>query len=204
MRKKREIVDFSHLLIDKRVPIVILDERWHQLFHKQSKSRKIIELEKTLNNLMKQQGKLISDVKNMKSAKRQLMDGIVANMNVDSSPTGKLNDKKLAKSHKLIEDINNKLNNADNNLADIPYRIKETNANLVVEGMNLCYRKLDKNSSELTQLDQKIEMMREELKQMIGRKQDLESDNAVMYTYMHDVLGSEVMEMLDQYYKKRK
>ena len=204
MRKKREIVDFSHLLIDKRVPIVILDERWHQLFHKQSKSRKIIELEKTLNNLMKQQGKLISDVKNMKSAKRQLMDGIVANMNVDSSPTGKLNDKKLAKSHKLIEDINNKLNNADNNLADIPYRIKETNANLVVEGMNLCYRKLDKNSSELTQLDQKIEMMREELKQMIGRKQDLESDNAVMYTYMHDVLGSEVMEMLDQYYKKKK
>ena len=204
MRKKREIVDFSHLLIDKRVPIVILDERWHQLFHKQSKSRKIIELEKTLNNLMKQQGKLISDVKNMKSAKRQLMDGIVANMNVDSSPTGKLNDKKLAKSHKLIEDINNKLNNADNNLADIPYRIKETNANLVVEGMNLCYRKLDKNSCELTQLDQKIEMMREELKQMIGRKQDLESDNAVMYTYMHDVLGSEVMEMLDQYYRKRK
>lgn len=204
MKRKSQSVDFTHMLNDRRVPIVILDERWHQLFDKQSKSIKIVELERRLNELMKRQGKLITDVKSLKSAKHQLMDGIVANMNVDSTPIGKLNDKKLLKSQKLIQDINGKLKNADNDLAELPYKIKEANSKLVVEGMNQCYQKLDDNSEELKEINQKINDMREELKRLIVKKQDMEEENTTIYTYMHDVLGSDIMEMFDQRYHKKK
>lgn len=203
MKKRRETVDFSHLLANKRVPIVILDERWHKLFQKTPKSAKVVELENRLNTLLKQQGKLVTDVKSLKTAKHQLMDGIMANMNVDSTPEGKLNGRKLEKSQKLIQDINSKLKNTDNDLAEIPYKIKEANTRLVVEGMNQCYQKLDANSEELTQITARIQQLREELKQLIVKKQDMEEENAVMYSYMHDVLGSDVMELLDRYYKKR-
>lgn len=204
MKKKQDSVDFTHLLNSKRVPIVILDERWHQLFQKQQKSSKVIDLERKLNDLMKQQGRLVTDVKNLKLAKHQLMDGIVANMNVDSSPTGKLNDKKLQKSQKLIQEINSKLKTNDNNLAELPYKIKEVNAKLVVEGMNQCYQKMDKNSQELDLLNESINTMREELKRMIVKKQDMEEENSTIYSYMHDVLGSDIMEMLDHHYRKKK
>lgn len=204
MKRKYESFDFSKLLNSMRVPIVILDERWHQLFQQQPKTAKISDLEAKLNDLLKLQGKLVTDIKELKAAKRQLMDGIVANMNVDSSPNGKLKDKKLQKSQKLIQDINEKLKDSDNTLADMPYRIKEANAKLVVEGMNQCYQKLDANSEELDSLNLKINQMREELKSMLMRKQDLEDENSIMYTYMHDVLGSNIMEMLDQHYHKKK
>jgi len=203
MKKKRDTVDFSNLLANKRVPIVILDERWHKLFQKTPKSARVTELERKLNDLMKQQGKLVADVKSLKTAKQQLMGGIMANMNVDSSPEGKLNGKKLQKSQKLIQDINLKLKNTDNDLAEIPYKIKEANARLVVEGMNQCYQKMDANSNELAAVTQRMEQLREELKQLIVKKQDMEEENTVIYSYMHDVLGSDVMELLDQHYKKR-
>ena len=204
MRKKRESVDFSDLLSSKRVPIVILDERWHKLFEKEPKSSKVVELEKKLNDLLKQQGRLVTDGKSLKSAKNQLMDGIVANMNVDSSPAGKLNGKKLQKSQKLIQDINGKLKETDNDLAEMPYRIREVNSKLVVEGINQCYQKLGTNANERNELDLKINAMRDELKNMIVRKQDLEEENSNIYTYMHDVLGSEIMETLDQKYGRKK
>ena len=204
MRKKQKSVDFSNLLSSKRIPIVVLDERWHKLFEKEPKSSKIIELEKKLNDLLKQQGRLVTDGKSLKSAKNQLMDGIVANMNVDLSPAGKLNGKKLQKSQKLIQEINGKLKETDNDLAEIPYRIREANSKLVVEGINQCYQKLEVNADERNELDLKMNAMREELKHMIVRKQDLEEENANIYTYMHDVLGSEIMETLDQKYGRKK
>lgn len=204
MMKKRKSVDISKLLSGKRLPIVILDERWHKLFEKQPKSSIIVGLENNLNGLMKQQGRLVTEVKSLKSAKLQLMDGIVANMNVDSSPSGKLNGKKLQKSHKLIQDINGKLTGIDNDLADIPYRIKEVNSKLVAEGMKQCYQKLDSNSDELKELEEKIQAMREELKRMIVKKQDIEEENSIMYSYMHDILGSDIIETLDHMYGKKK
>lgn len=202
--KKKETIDFSSVLNDQRVPIVILDERWHRLFEKQSKSAKVSDLEKKLGDLLKQQGRLVTDLKELKSAKHQLMDGIVANMNVDSTPTGKLNEKKLQKSQKLILDINSKLKTSNNDLADMPYRIRETNAQLVVEGMNQCYQKMDSNSEELQAIKSRIESMREELKQLVAKQKDLEQENVAIYTYMHDVLGSQVMEMLDHHYHKKR
>ena len=204
MMKKRKSVDISNLLSGKRLPIVILDERWHKLFEKQPKSSTIVELENKLSDLLKQQGRLVTEIKDLKSAKNQLMEGIVANMDVDSSPSGKLKEKKLQKSYKLIQDINDKLSVIDNDLADIPYLIKEVNSELVATGMLECYQKLDSNTDELMELEEKINAMREELKLMIIKKQDVEEANSIMYSYMHDVLGSDIIETLDHMYGKKK
>ena len=46
--------------------------------------------------------------------------------------------------------------------------------------------------------------MRDELKRMVIEKQEMEEENARIYSYMHDILGSEVIELFDQYYSKHK
>lgn len=198
MKRRHSDIDFISLLSKKRVPIAILDEHWHQLFEREGKSNKINELERKLGDLMKKQGKLVNDVKELKAAKHQLLEGIVANMNVDASPSGKLKEKKMVKSQKLVQDINDRLKDADNELAAIPYKIKEANNQLVVEGLNYCYHKLNDNSDELETLSKRIESMREELKQLIVKKQEIEEENSTIYKCMHDMLGSEIMEVFDQ------
>ena len=67
--------------------------------------------------------------------------------------------------------------------------------------MNLCYKRLKTNSQEIQELEDSILKMREELKKQILLKQDLEETNTLIYSYMHDLLGSDVLETLDNIIK---
>ena len=53
----------------KRLPIVILDERWHRLFPEKEKTSEIRKLEKNLNELLKRQGQITNDLKALKKIK---------------------------------------------------------------------------------------------------------------------------------------
>lgn len=198
MRKKVKLkADFSNVLKEKKLPIISLDERWHTLFPEAKKPTYIKELEHKLNQLIKQQGKMISDMKDMKKVKSRLMGEIVANMDAQTSNQRSFKEKKLDKSQRLIKDINEKLKSDENELVEIPYKIKEANDKLTVESMNICYDRMKTNSKEIKELEDSILKMRDELKRKLLLKQDLEQDNTLIYTYMHDLLGSEVLESLD-------
>jgi len=202
MRKKIKIkADFSEALKGKKLPIISLDERWHTLFPESNKPTYIKEQEKNLNKLMKQQGKIISNMKDMKKVKNHLMDEIVANMDAQTSNQRNMKEKRLDKSQKLIKEINSKLKVDEDELAEIPYKIKESNEKLVIESMNICYKRLKTNSQEIKELEDSILKMREELKKRILLKQDLEETNTLIYSYMHDLLGSDVLETLDNIIK---
>lgn len=204
MKLWRKSGDLSTVIREKQIPIVTLDERWHTLFGRQTKSANVQALERKLNDLIKQQGRLVNEAKDLKAAKNRLMNGIVANMDVNDTPAGKLNQTKLQKSKKLIVDVNEKIKDVDNALEQIPYRIWETNAQLVAEGIRQCYETFEANSDELETLQKKIQTMREELQQMIDKKLVIEEENTMLYTNMHSIVGPEVMEEIDHLYRKRK
>lgn len=192
------------MLRKKKLPIVILDERWHNLFMKTAKKPKISELEKKLGELLKFQGKVISDTKELKVAKQRLMEGIVANMESDNSSDTKFRDKKMKKSQQLIQEINDKLKQSDNEIAQLPYKIKEVNEQLVEASFDECYEKMFSNSETIQEVNSKINDMREELKRLVLLKQDLEEENTMIYSYMHDILGSDIMELMDEQVYKEK
>ncbi|WP_310605420.1 hypothetical protein [Anaerosporobacter sp.] len=196
-RRKDKSVDFKEALQGKKLPILTLDDRWYQLIPEHEKTASIKQLENNLNNLIKKQGKMITDIKEMKKLKKKLMSEIVANMEPDNSAAGRLKAKKLEKSHQLIEDINTKMQNADDNLLDMPYEIKKANEELMVESMKLCYAKLTQNQKDIKELDVWILKTREMLKVRILEKQDKEIENSSLYSYMHNILGNTVIDVLD-------
>lgn len=199
MAKRRDkSVVFKDALEGKKLPILTLDDRWYQLIPEHEKTPQIKQLETNLNNLLKKQGKMINDIKDMKKLKKKLMSEIVANMETDGSAAGRLKAKKLEKSHQLIEDINNKMQNADDTLLDMPYEIKKANEELMIESMQVCYTKLKKNQKNIKEYDEWIRKTREALKTRIIIKQDLEIENSSLYSYMHDILGNTVLDLLDE------
>ena len=204
MRKKREQLEIADLLRKKRLPIVVLDARWHQLFGDR-KPAKVEMLEKKLNDLLKQQGKMVTQTKDLKVAKRKLLDGIVANMDTSSTDAvSQLNAKKLDKSQKLIRQINDQLNDTDNILAEIPYKIKEANEELVIEGMTDCYQRFDSNNEKIEAYDEQIKEYKKKLLEITESKRSLEQQNEALYSYMHNILGGDIMETIDERYEKRK
>lgn len=197
MAKKEKQIEFHSILKDKKLPILTLDGRWHELFTEDQKTVEIKDLEQKVNNLLKKQGKLVNDIKDMKKLKSNLIKDIMDNMDISTDIAGKEKDKKLGKNKQFINELNSKIENAMDELGDIPYQIKEVNEQLMSESINIFYNLLDKNKLELKEVADWINGIREELKRKILIKQDLEIKNTKIYTYMHDILGHELMEKFD-------
>lgn len=195
--KRRKDDDYLNIIKNKKLPILTLDARWHELFPDELKSSRIKELEQKVNQLLKNQGKMVHDIKDMKKLKKSLMTDIVVNMDIKNELMGKSKEKKLEKNKKYIHEINDKIEDASDKLADLPYRIKEANEELLLESIKSCYDRMQTNQEELANIAEWIKQTREDLKQKILAKHDMESANTLMYTYMHDVLGSEAIDIFD-------
>ena len=198
MGKKTKRIDFNKIVKDRKLPILILDNRWHELFDENQKSSTMKELELKLNNLLKKQGKLGSDIKDMKILKNNLLKEIMANMEISSDVANKAKEKKLDKNKQFINELNDKIDASMDELSEIPYKIKEVNEALMAASVDIFYDRLESNKEELQNVADWIAEIREELKRKILIKQDLESKNSMIYSYMHDILGAELMELFDK------
>lgn len=199
--KETESIDYKQLLRGKKIPLLILDPRWHELFPDHMKTPAIKKAETQLNKLLQLQGKLTTDEKELMKLKKKLMDVIVTNMgDVDgaNNPMNKKLIKKHEKSQKLIADINTKLIDNDEELTKIPAEIQDANKILLIECMKVCYDKFRLNVKEMEQLDETINKIRELLKEKVLLRQEKEIQNEGMYSYMHHLLGGEVMNLFDE------
>lgn len=198
MRKKEPEIDYKSFINNKKIPIIILDPKWHELFPENAKTPAIRNLEKKLNDLLKQQGKLVNDMKDLKKLKMKLMNQIVANMGeAATAEAERKKGKKQEVSQKMILDINEKLETGNDELLDIPYKIREVNESLVVECLKYWYSMLKDNTAKIQELDQWILAAREELKRKLLIKQEKEEMNEKVYSYMHNLLGHDVINKFD-------
>lgn len=187
---------FLNKLKEKKVPLLILDERWHELFPERLKTPEIKQMEKQLKLFLKEQGKLTNDLKNMENTKKKLMERIIVNMN--AAQVNEKEAKKQEKSQEFILEINKKIEKTEQELIEIPERMKDMNEQLLLESMRICYRRLKENQEDIERLEKWVEQAREELKERLLVKQDKEIQSASLYSYMHQMLGREVIEIFDQ------
>ena len=199
MRKKQQEPDYKSFVDKKQLPIITLDPKWHELFPNDAKIPVIRQLEKQLTDLLKQQGKLVNEIKDMKKLKLKLMNQIVANMGEGATKEAeKKKSKKQEVSQKMILEINDQMEEKNDELMDIPYKIREVNELLVIECLKYWYALLKDNTSDIQKLDKWILAAREELKRKLLLKQEKEEINEKVYSYMHNLLGHDVINKFDQ------
>ncbi|MFP4697930.1 MAG: hypothetical protein ACLFMO_04395 [Eubacteriales bacterium] len=197
MFKKQRI---PKIKVDKKVPLLVVDSRWHELFPSNKKSNKIIELEKKLNKLVQEQGQLNNDYKEYLKLKKKMMTEIMDKMDDAFNNSSKKAHKDLEKNKKYIEEINQKLNKYEKELENLPKEIDKLNKQLLEMSMEVCYKRLKKYKTEVNDLTSHIETLRESLKEKVLQKQEREEDLHKIYTYMHDLLGYEIIEKFDEDY----
>lgn len=183
-------------LAGKKVPIVTLDHKWHQLFTRLEKSHLITEKEKELNELLRRQGKCNTETKSIKKIKKKLMDEIVSLMEKqDAASIKKTEDNK-----RLINECNEKIEQYQDELLDLPKQINEVNIDLMVETMRICYENMHSNEQYISEISKWIAEVRVELKKNVVRKQEMEVANQEIYSFMHDIFGSDVIDLFDMKY----
>ena len=192
MANKKDDV-YKKALEGKRIPILTLDNKWHRLFTMMEPDRELKRLEDNLNSLLKLQGKMNTESKSIKKIKKKLMDEIVQLMDCNDAASNK----KIEENKRLIEECNDKLDEYQDKLLDIPAQIDEVNYNLMIRTMEMCYEVLQVNTKEIEEIGAWINEVRVELKKNIVRKQEKEIKNHELYSYMHDVFGADVVEIFD-------
>ena len=198
MAKTDEV--FESALIGKKIPILPLDNKWHQLFSQKEFTPEIKDMEDELNGLLKRQSKVNDENREIKKLKKLMMDNIVVLADeLVRNPT-KRAEREQEECKRMVEECNEKLEACEEEMVELPRRINQLNNKLMLITMDICYRKLEKNTAELTEIETWIANVRRELKKKIIRKQEKEAVNHKLYSYMHDIFGAEVIELFDMKY----
>ncbi|MGN1150898.1 MAG: hypothetical protein ACI4SN_01920 [Lachnospiraceae bacterium] len=191
---------FQPALIGKKIPILVLDNKWHKLFTQAEYSSEIKGMEKEMNNLLKRQGKVNTESKEIKKLKKKLMDEIVVLADEMGQHPTKKQEKDMADHKRLINDCNEKLEAYEEEMVELPRQINQLNNKMMLMTMEVCYKRIQQNTTELEAIEEWIGNIRRELKKKVIRKQEKEAMNRQLYSYMHDIFGADVIELFDMKY----
>lgn len=188
--------EFRKALEHKKLPLLVLDQKWHRLFAIHGKTDEIRNVETELNNLLARQGKLNSDLKDYKKVKNQLMDEIVQNM---EGSDGNASDKEKVrdKDKRMIDELNERIDAAEAELLELPQKMKQVNENLMILSMEYFYAKIKINTQESKEIEEWINQVRIDLKKNIIKKQNRDINNREIYAYLHDICGPQVLDLFD-------
>lgn len=191
---------FKPALVGKKIPILTLDNKWHKLFTQSEFTPELKGMEKNLNDMLKRQAKLNTETKELKKLKKKLMDEVVILADEMGDHPTKKQDKEMADHKRLIEECNEKMDDYEEEMVELPRQINQLNNQLMLITMDVCYRKLQQNTKELSEIEEWISGIRRELKKKVVRKQEKEAVINRLYGYMHDIFGAEVIELFDMQY----
>ena len=190
--------DFEVFLQGRKLPVCVLDEKWHKLFAIKGKPDHIAVLEERLNGFLQRQGELTTESRDLKKLKGRLMKNIVENMDgTHAENEGNISSKKLEEDKRLIEEINEKLADNGDELLELPRQIDGTNKELMLLTVEYCYEKLRINLAEAREITDWITQVRIDLKKNIIKKQNREINTRQIYAYMHDIFGADMMDVFD-------
>ncbi len=197
----RKEADFKQALEGKRLPVLTLDNKWHRLFSKIEPDKEIKDLEEELNALLRRQGKVNTETKDIKKLKKKLMGEIVSLTDAFQQNKSASIEKQIEDKKRLVEECNEKLEEYQDEMLDLPKLISEANYRLMLSTMELLSEILKQNSKELDETNEWIKQIRVELKKRMIRKQEMEMFEKEVYSYMHDIFGADVIEIFDLRYK---
>lgn len=198
-RKRKQdsisLEDVLEYMKNAKLPIFTLDRKWIVLFGGDKKTKEIEQLEDEVNKILKSQGTVNTKKAELNQLKKQLMKGIVDNM--DSND--KRSEKKLSKSRDLINDINDKLILLEDEELSIPGNLREANAKLGLEGLALMYDSVNDFDEDIAELDEWIEQTRAELKEKVALRHEKAEVNEKMKQYMYNIFGGDIVSMYKRY-----
>lgn len=187
---------YKPAITGKKIPILTLDHKWHRLFTQIDSNSEIKKLEEELNELLKRQGKVNTETKDIKKLKAKLME----DMRTSSMEGEGSNEAIIEENKKLIDECNQKLDSYQDEILELPPKINEVNSKLMLATMEVCYNDIKEGTEEINEISEWIESVRVELKKKAIRKQEKQQRIQDLYSYMHDIFGADVIEIFDMKY----
>ncbi len=188
---------FLNALKGAKVPVLVLDQKWHRLFAVGGKPEDVKAKEQELGEILARQGKVNQELKDLKKVKSKLMQGVIAHMDEAGAAREPADKTTLDQNKRLIEETNERIAQCEDELLDFPKEIQKVNLELMMLTMQYTYDKMRANTTEINEIAEWIADIRVQLKKNIIKKQNREINNREIYSYMHDIFGPNVVALFD-------
>jgi hypothetical protein len=175
-----------------------LDERFNKLFVNTPKTPAIEHCENRLKELLKEEARLLAEQKENAAAKKLRMDRIIKLTPAVFEQNDETAKKEMQGCESEIKRINDRAEKIREHLEEMPARIKGANLELLENTVSVVYYKIRSSSKRVEELEKLIEETKVKLKEYIDEKESLAQDDTDIYSYFHDLLGSEEIEKLDR------
>lgn len=191
-------IDIEREIIAKnRIPILVKDENWLKLFGS-ADDKLLNDARRELESALERQKEAEIQLREKSREKRKIMNKIIA-------LSDELNNNHLTEGVELLEQyqqeiytLNDEIDNLTFELETLPKEIREANLNLIKATVKLAYKQLADWEKSLEPLGDEIESLRNELRELITKKNDYEEKINMTYKFLHGMLGSKEMEKLDK------
>lgn len=185
------------ILRQNKIPILLNDPSWIKLFGN-TNDKNIKNSKEELVRLISKENEITIKTHNLQKEKLESMKMILRVSDSVNNDNKKedivLLDEYTNKIHKINED----LEELTFELEMLPKEIRESNLKLLNDTIQYRYDEFDSREKILNHSLKEIEVLRIKLKELIKTKHDYEEWINDTYTFLHNVLGSEIIGKIDK------
>lgn len=193
---KNFIIDEDFLRKNK-IPLLQTDKSWIKLFGN-AKDKSIQNTKIELIELLSKEKKMEAKVRKLQKEKTDSMKMILGVSNSINNDNKLENIVLLDEYKNQLIKINEELDDLTFQLEMIPKEIREVNLKLLNATIQYGYDELKYRARVVSQADEEIRKLREQLKELISTKHDYDEWISETYTFLHGILGSEIIEKIDR------
>ncbi|SHI97956.1 hypothetical protein SAMN02745176_02004 [Lutispora thermophila DSM 19022] len=187
----------SDFIRKNRIPILIYTPEWIQLFSN-FKSRSMEKTVSKLEGLLSKQKSLEQEQKDLERRKKVLINKILHISNELNESKNQAFVGPLEEAQNEILQINERLPQILDELHTLYEDIDQLNAILLKETVKRTYELINENEQGLESVQREINRLRETIMELIQKKVDMEERVKRLYSYLHDIVGGDEMEVMDE------
>lgn len=184
------------IIIKNRIPLLIKDKNWINLFGKSS-NKLIRNLSDELTELINKRRQLTREEDRLKEEKLLAMKMILGISDSINNENKTYNLDLLDEYKEKVESINERLDEISHEQERIQEEIKELNFDLLRATVYYGYKELKKKEKVIKDIDEELESIRKRTKELINKKYDYQEWVQSAYLLLHGFLGREKIEKLD-------
>lgn len=200
--KKRDKVTDSHLdrittlLETKKLPIVVLDGMWYEI--KDALRHLDVEDEEcALKELLKEQGKLITDLKEYAVVKQKLMEQVLVISQEVNEKGDMVQLEAMDKTSQALLKLNETMEECEKRALEVGELIKQNNKALIERVVVDGYHTMAQHQSRKNDLEKEIDRLRRELVEKTEERKQYDQAIGGIYNYLHKIIGYQDLDKLD-------
>ncbi|MCQ4923549.1 protein bicaudal D homolog [Tissierella carlieri] len=185
------------ILLKNKIPLLYNDESWVKLFGDVN--------DKNIQSAKEELIQLVSKERDLEIRNRELQKEKLKCMKMILGISDSINNDNKVENIALLDDYKNRMISVNEELEEltfqletIPKEIRVANLKLLNLTIEYGYDELKVREKIVTQSIGEIEALRQKLKNLIKTKHDYEEWINETYTFLHGLLGSEVIEKIDK------